>query len=172
MAAEARSGAAGARLFAGAECGLFVTELGHAPVEWRPVLLDGGEQPVRALLQVGDDLVVCTKSDILRGSLRAEALQFEPGFSDLSRIGESLLVDPNIAERPLKRECTGLSMSNTPSSMSPDVIGTTISALDAVSQTMWSGNSCTFGTSTVSRRWAAVPHTPLPSGMRVHAGLP
>ena len=37
---------------------------------------------------------------------------------------------------------------------------------------MWPGNSCTFGTSIELRRAAAVPHTPLPTAMRTHAGLP
>ena len=55
---------------------------------------------------------------------------------------------------------------------SPRSSGTTISEFDAESQAMWPGKACTSSTSTVSRRAAAVPHTPLPMAMRTQAGLP
>ena len=51
-------------------------------------------------------------------------------------------------------------------------MGTTISDREAASQAMCPGNAFTSGTTSVSRRAAAVPHTPLPSGMRTQARLP
>jgi hypothetical protein len=50
--------------------------------------------------------------------------------------------------------------------------GTTISAREAGSQAMWPGKACTSATTIVRRSTAAAPHTPPPSGMRTHAGLP
>ncbi len=50
--------------------------------------------------------------------------------------------------------------------------GTTSSLREAESHAMWPGNAFTSGTTTLRRSAAAVPHTPLPSGMRTHAGLP
>src|SRR5687768_17498038 len=58
------------------------------------------------------------------------------------------------------RESFGLSRSSTPISLDPFSNGTTISEFEALSQAMWPGNSCTFGTITVSAFAAAVPHTP------------
>ena len=63
-------------------------------------------------------------------------------------------------------------MSSTPYSFPCTVSGTTISEREAASQAMWPGKLCTSGTTSVSRRAAAVPHTPFPSGMRTQAGLP
>ncbi len=71
-----------------------------------------------------------------------------------------------------KRACNGLSRSSTPINRSPSRIGTTTSEFDAESQAIWPGKSCTSGTTTVSRRAAAVPQTPVPIGMRMQAGLP
>ena len=68
-----------------------------------------------------------------------------------------------------KRASCGLSRSSTPSSSPPRISGITISEFEAESQAMCPGNACTSSTSTVSRRAAAVPQTPLP--MRdAHAG--
>ena len=63
-------------------------------------------------------------------------------------------------------------MSRTPTRVSSTTSGTTISERDAASQTMWPGNACTSGTRCVARVAAAVPHTPLPTAMRTHAGCP
>ena len=76
------------------------------------------------------------------------------------------------ASAPSKRPRRGLSMSSTPSSVPPRSSGTTISEREAASQAMCPGNSCTSATTSVRRSAAAVPHTPRPSAMRTHAGLP
>ena len=52
------------------------------------------------------------------------------------------------------------------------ISGITSSDRDALSHAMWPGNSSTFGTRNVTRRSAAVPQTPRPSGIRTHAGCP
>ncbi len=49
--------------------------------------------------------------------------------------------------------------------------GTTISDADAESQAICPGNSCTFLTTWVWPVWAAVPHTPRPNFIWVHATL-
>ena len=45
-------------------------------------------------------------------------------------------------------------------------------ALEALSQAMCPGNSCTLATSCKASWVTAVPHTPFPKGMRMQAGLP
>ncbi len=71
-----------------------------------------------------------------------------------------------------KRATSGLSISSTPNRRPRLINGTTISERDAASQAMCPGNSFTSGTTIVSRRAAAVPHTPLPSAMRTQATFP
>src|ERR1044072_3325912 len=66
----------------------------------------------------------------------------------------------------------GLSRSSTPINRASFIKGTTISEFDALSQAVGPGNSCTFGTITVSHFAAPAPHTPWPTLLRTHAGLP
>jgi len=73
---------------------------------------------------------------------------------------------------PSNRPGDGLSRSSTPSSRPSATIGTTSSDADAASQAIWPGKACTSVTSCVVRVAAAVPHTPRPNGMRMHAALP
>ena len=50
--------------------------------------------------------------------------------------------------------------------------GTTISLLEALLHAMWPGNASTSGTMTVSAFFQAVPQTPLPNGILLHASGP
>ncbi len=69
------------------------------------------------------------------------------------------------------RSC-GLSMSSTPTTVPSTTIGTTISESERESQAMCPSNSLTSGTTCETLVAAAAPHTPRPTAMRTHAGLP
>ena len=56
--------------------------------------------------------------------------------------------------------------------LSPCIIGTTISLLLLLSHAIWPGNASTSGTSCVTLVAAAVPHTPFPKAMVWHAMCP
>ena len=66
----------------------------------------------------------------------------------------------------------GLSRSNTASNWPARTMGTTSSLTEAASQAMWPGKAWTSSTRWTSSVAAAVPHTPLPNGMRMQAGRP
>ncbi len=90
-------------------------------------------------------------------------------FSSISATTCSRPADP----RASKRANFGLSTSSTPMQLVRRASAARRSPNSTPqSHAMWPANSCTFGTTTVARRAAAVPHTPLPSAMRTHAGLP
>ena len=63
-------------------------------------------------------------------------------------------------------------MSNTPINILFLIIGTTISEFDWESHAICPGNSWTFLITWVSLDRAALPQTPFPNSIWVHAGLP